>query len=78
VVDLVTQAETLQVWHECLGRQNNRHVMKELEQHRISVKTKKKVCDGCALGMVYSFKNRTSRPSVVREDINADMCGPMT
>jgi len=30
-VHLATQAETLQVWHERLGHQNKRHVMKVLK-----------------------------------------------
>jgi hypothetical protein len=37
-VRLVTQAETLQIWHECLGHPNKHHVMKVLKQHGINVK----------------------------------------
>jgi hypothetical protein len=64
----------MQIWYECLGHQNNRHVMKVVEQHGIIVEANKNVCEGFALGMVHSFETRTSRPSVVREDINADVC----
>jgi len=37
-------------------------------------------CDGCALGKAHrqSFGTQTSRPSIVGEEINADLCGPMT
>jgi hypothetical protein len=41
-VHLATQAETLQVWHECLGHQNNRHVIKVLKQHGMVWKKTKK------------------------------------
>jgi len=40
-VHLATQAETLQVWHEHLGHQNKRHVMKVLKQHDINVEANK-------------------------------------
>ena len=40
-VHLATQAETLRVWHECVGHQNKRHVMKVLKPHGINVKAKK-------------------------------------
>jgi hypothetical protein len=54
--------ETLQVWHECLGHQNMRHVMKVLKQHGINVEANKEFCDGCALGKAHqqSFRNQTS------------------
>jgi len=48
-VHLATQAETLQVWHECLGHQNKRQVMKVLKQLGINVEANKEFCDGCAL-----------------------------
>jgi len=77
-VHLATQAETLQLWHERLGHQNKRHIMKV--QHDINVKASKEFCDGCALGKAHrqSFGTRTNRPSTVGEQINADVCGPMT
>jgi hypothetical protein len=42
------QAETLQVWHERLGHQNKRHVMKVLKQHGINMEAKifLRVCFG--------------------------------
>jgi DUF1365 family protein len=52
-VHLAIQAETLQVWHERLGHQNKRHVMKVLKQHSINVEEDKVVCDGCALGKAH-------------------------
>ena len=77
---LATQAETLQVWHERLGHQNKRHVMKVLKQHGINVEATKEFCDGCALGKAHrqSFRTWTTRPSKVGEQINTDVCGPMT
>jgi len=77
-VHLATQVETLQVWHERLGHQNKRHVMKVLKQH-INVKANKEFCDGCALGNAHrqSFGTRRSRPNTVGEQINADVCGPI-
>jgi len=38
-----------------------------------------KLCDGCTLGKAHwqSFGTRKSRPSVVGEEINEDLCGPM-
>jgi hypothetical protein len=79
-VHLATQAETLQLWHERLGHQNKRHVMKVLKQYDINVEANKEFCDGCALGKAHrqSFGTRTNRPSTVGEQINADVCGPMT
>jgi len=79
-VHLVTQVETLQVWHERLGHQSKRHVMKVLKQHDINVETNKEFCDGCALGKAQwqSFGTWTSQPSTVGEQINTDVCGPMT
>jgi transposase InsO family protein len=79
-VHLPTQAETLQVWHECLGHQNKRHVMKVLKQNGINVKANKEFCDRCALGKAHrqSFRTRTSQPNIVGKQINADVCGPMT
>jgi len=54
--------------------------MKVLKQHGINVKANKEFCDGCALGKAQrqSFGTRTSRPNIVGEQINADVCGPMT
>ena len=79
-VHLAMQTETLQVWHERLGYQNKRPVMKVLKQHGINVEANKEFCDGCALGRSHcqSFGTRTSRPSIVGEQINADVCGPVT
>jgi len=72
-VHLATQAETLQVWHERLDHQNKCHVMKVLKQHGINVQANKEFYDGCALGKAHwqSFGTRTSRPSIVGEQINA-------
>jgi len=58
-VHLATQVETLQVWHELLGYQNKRHVVKVLKQHGINVEANKEYCDGCALGEAnrQSFRN---------------------
>jgi hypothetical protein len=68
-VHLATQAETLQVWHECLGHKNKSHVMKVLQQHGINVEATKEFCDGCALGKAHrqSFGTWTSRPSKAGE-----------
>jgi hypothetical protein len=52
-VHLPTQVETLQIWHEHLGHQNKRHVMKVLKQHSINVEAGKAFCDGCALGKAH-------------------------
>ena len=73
-VHLATQA--LQVWRERLGHQNKRHVMKVLKQLGINVEAKKEFCDGCDLKKAHrqSFRTRTSRPSLVGEQINEDMC----
>jgi len=62
-VQLATQVETLQVWHEHLGHQNKHHVMKVLKQHDISVEANKEFCEGCALGKAHrqSIGTRTSR-----------------
>jgi hypothetical protein len=79
-VHLATQAETLQLWHECLGYQNKCHIMKVLKQHDINVEANKEFCDCCALGKAHrqSFETRTNRPSTVGEQINAYVCGPKT
>jgi len=74
-VHLATQAETLQVWHERLGHQNKHHVMKVFKQHGINVEANKELYDGCALGKAHQ---QSFRPSIVGEEINADVCGPMT
>jgi hypothetical protein len=78
-VHLVTQVETLQVWHERLGHQSKRHVMKVLKQHGINVEANKEFSDSCALGKARQQSSGTqkSRPSVVGKQINADVCGPM-
>jgi hypothetical protein len=62
-VQLASQVETLQVWHERLSHQNKRHVMKVLKQHDISVEANKEFCGGCALGKAHrqSIGTRTSR-----------------
>ena len=54
--------------------------MKVLKQHSINVEANKEFCDGCALGKAHlqSLGTRTNRPSTVVEQINADVCGPMT
>jgi hypothetical protein len=74
-VHLGTQAETLQVWHERLGHQNKRHVMKVLKQHGINVEANEEFCDSCALGKAHrqSFGTRTSRSSIVGEQL-MQMC----
>ena len=74
------QAETLQVWHERLGHQNKHHVLKVLKQHGINVEANKEFCDGCTVGKAHrqSFGTWTTRPSRVGDQINADVCGPMT
>jgi len=79
-VYLAKQAETLQICHERLGQHNKRHVMKLLKQHVINVEANKESCDGCALGIGHQqgFGTQTSRPNMVAEQINADVCGPMT
>jgi len=79
-IHLATKTETLQVWHERLGHQNKRHVVKMLKQHGMNVEASAEFCDGCALGKAHrrSFGTRTTRPNVVGEQINADVCGPMT
>jgi hypothetical protein len=77
---LVTQAKTVQEWHERLGHLNKHHVMKVLKQHDIDVKADKEFCDWCALGKAHrqSFGTWTTRPNIVGKQINADVCGPMT
>ena len=78
-VHLATKVEKLQVWHERLGHQNKQRVMQVLKQHGINMEGNKYFCDGCALEKAQHkrFGTRTSRPSVVVEQINADVCGPM-
>jgi len=54
--------------------------MKVLKQHGINVEANKEFCDSCALGKAHrqSFGTQTSQPSIVGEQINTDVCGPMT
>ena len=54
--------------------------MKVLKQHGINVEANQEFCYGCALGKAHrqSFRTWTSRPSTVGDQINADVCGPMT
>ena len=54
--------------------------MKVLKQHGINVEADKEFFDCCALGKAHrqSFGTRTGRKSVVGEQINADVCGPLT
>ena len=54
--------------------------MNVLKQHGINVEANKEFCDGCASGKAHwqSLGTRTNRPSTVGEQINADVCGPMT
>jgi hypothetical protein len=65
-VHLATETESLQVWHERLGHQNKRHVVKVLKQHGMNVEVNAEFCDGCALGKAHrrSFRTRTTRPNV--------------
>jgi hypothetical protein len=65
-VHLTTQTEILQVWHERLGHQNKRHVIKVLKQHGINVEANREFCDGCALIKAHrqSLLTRTNRPSI--------------
>ena len=79
-VHLATQAETLQVRHERLGHQNKHHVMRVFKQHDINVDANKEFCDSCALGKAHrqSFGTWTSQTSIAGEQINANVCGPMT
>jgi hypothetical protein len=53
--------------------------MKMLKQHGVNVEAKE-FCDGCVLVKAHrqSFGTRTSQPSIVAEQINADVCSPMT
>ena len=68
--------ETLQVWHERLGHQNKRRIMKVLKQHGNNVEANKEFCDGCALAKAHrqSLGTRTNQPSTVGEQINEDVC----
>jgi hypothetical protein len=54
--------------------------MKVLKQHGINVQANKEFYHGCALGKAHrqSFGTRTSRPGIIGEQINADVCGPVT
>jgi len=54
--------------------------MKVLKQHGINVEANKEFCEGCTLGKAHrqSFGTQTSRPSIIGEQINADVLGPMT
>jgi hypothetical protein len=38
-VNIATVSETVKIWHECLGRQDKRHVRKVLEGMEISMNT---------------------------------------
>jgi hypothetical protein len=78
-VHVATKTGTLQVWHERLGHQNKRHLVKVLKQRGMNVEASAEFCDGCALGKAHrrSFGTWTTRPNVIGEQINADVCGPM-
>jgi len=54
--------------------------MKVLKQLGINVEANKEFCDGCALGKAHRQRlgTRTNQSSTVGEQINADVCGPMT
>jgi hypothetical protein len=54
-VNVATTSETLQFWHERLGHQDNRHVLKVLESMGINVSMAKmgNFCDRCVLGKAY-------------------------
>ena len=54
--------------------------MKVLKQRGINAAANTKFCNGCALEKEYgqSFGTRASRQSVFEEQINTDVCGPMT
>jgi hypothetical protein len=51
-VNIATTSEILQLWHECLGHQDECHKRKVLEwmEFNISMAETEGLCDGCVLG----------------------------
>lgn len=67
--------DSLQVWHERLGHQNKRHVVKILNNHGIEVQQDDEFCGSCVEGKQHRepFKSRQQRSSVPGEVIHADV-----
>lgn len=76
---LMSQVDTLQLWHERLGHQNKRHVQQFLKIRGINVTVDDEYCDGCAFGKQHRqyFGQRIDKATAAGELVHSDVCGPM-
>lgn len=75
----LSESTQLQVWHERLGHQSKRHVIKFLNYEGIDCDQDNEFCVGCVLGKQHraTYKSRPERATEVGELISTDVCGPM-
>jgi hypothetical protein len=81
-VNITTASETLQLWHESNGHQEERHVRKLLERKEINMSMAETggYCEGCDLGngLWKTFTLRSDRTQDVDGLIHADVNGPVS
>lgn len=78
-VNVVTDSDILQLYHERMGHQNKRHVSKVIEhEFGIKVSANHDTCEGCMYGKAHKLKfgtrEHTTAPGQL---IHADVCGPI-
>lgn len=71
--------ETLSVWHQRLGHQNNAHVRSYLRTNNIDFVDDDAKCEACIYGKQHraSFETRFEKSTKCGEIIHTDVCGPM-
>lgn len=77
---VVKEGTSLQIWHERFCHQNKRHVKEILTRNGIKYSPDQSDCDGCVYGKMtrLSFGTRQHRGTKPGDQINADVCGPMS
>lgn len=75
----LTVKDSLQIWHERLGHQNEHHVRRFLAQAEIKAKDSEEFCSACIKGKQHqdTFNLRQQRATKPGELIHADLCGPL-
>ena len=77
-VNMVTDNDVLQLYHERMGHQNKRHVSKVIERELgIKASVNHDICEGCQYGKAHKLKFGTREHATAPGQlIHADVCGP--
>ena len=80
VLNMVSDEDTLQLYHERLGHKNKRHVVKVIERALgVKVPVNNDTCEGCQYGKAHRLKFGTRRITTTAPGqlMHADICGPI-